>query len=112
EDGRYRNELLRRIDVEDLGLLEPYMERFPLQVRMILENSRSPIEFVYFIEEGIGSVVAKIPKGRDTEVGLIGFEGMTGSAVVLGDNRAMHECYVQMAGEAIRIPVAPFSAAL
>jgi CRP-like cAMP-binding protein len=37
------------------------------------------------------------------EVGLIGREGMTGSAIVLGSDRVPHETYVQVAGEGERI---------
>jgi CRP-like cAMP-binding protein len=100
------------MSAEDIALLEPHMERCSLQLRMNLERPKRPIEFVYFVEEGIGSIVAKSPQGRDTEVGFIGFEGMTGSALVMGDDRNVHECYVQLAGQAIRIKVAPFSARL
>ena len=108
----YKNGLLRRMSAEDIALLEPHMQRCSLHLRMNLEQPRTPIEFIYFLEEGIGSVVAKTRQGRDTEIGFIGVEGMTGSAVVMGDDRNVHECYVQMAGEAIRIEVAPFSAVL
>jgi CRP-like cAMP-binding protein len=108
----YKNELLRRLSQDDLALLEPHLERVSLRLRMTLESSRSPIDFVYFIEEGIASVVGKIPKGRDTGVGLIGFEGMTATAVILGDDRATHDCFIQVAGEAFRAPVEAFTAAL
>jgi hypothetical protein len=37
------------------------------------------------------------------EVGLIGYEGMTGTAIVLGSDRLPHETYVQVAGEGERI---------
>jgi CRP-like cAMP-binding protein len=97
---------------DDIALLEPHMQRCSLTLRMNLEQSRTPIDFVYFLEEGIGSVVAKSRLGRDTEIGFIGFEGMTGSALVMGDDRNVHECYVQMAGDAIRIEADAFLAAL
>ena len=96
----------------DIALLEPHMQRCSLHFRMNLEQSRMPIDFVYFLEEGIGSVVAKSRQGRDTEIGFIGFEGMTGSALVMGDDRNVHECYVQMAGEAIRIEAGVLSGLL
>jgi CRP-like cAMP-binding protein len=34
------------------------------------------------------------------EVGLVGFEGMTGTAVVLGGEQTPHSTYIQVAGEA------------
>jgi CRP-like cAMP-binding protein len=108
----YKNELLRRMSADDIALLEPHMQRCSLQLRMNLEGARQPISFIYFFEDGIASIVAKSPQGRDTEVGFIGFEGMTGSAVVMGGDRNVHECYMQLAGEGIRIDVAAFSAML
>ncbi|MBE1710669.1 Crp/Fnr family transcriptional regulator [Mesorhizobium japonicum] len=109
---QYRNELLRFMPADDLALLAPHMQRCALPVRMMLVTPNIPIEAVYFIEQGIGSVVASTASGHDAEIGFIGFEGMTGSALVMGDDRAAHACFVQLEGEAIRIDAAPFNAAL
>ncbi|WP_366511773.1 Crp/Fnr family transcriptional regulator [Mesorhizobium sp.] len=100
----YQNNLLRRLFPSDLALLEPHMERVALPMRTQLESAKSVIGHVYFLEEGIASVVAKIPKGRDTEVGLIGLEGMTGALVALGGDRAPHDTYMQLAGSGLRTP--------
>ncbi|WP_394888780.1 Crp/Fnr family transcriptional regulator [Mesorhizobium sp. AaZ16] len=108
----YRNGLLRRLSPKDLALIEHELVFCDLPLRMVLEERKAPIEYVYFLEEGIGSVVAKTPKGRDTEVGLIGFEGMTGAGVVLGDDFPTHECYVQLAGAAYRLPTRALLSAL
>lgn len=72
----YRNELLRRMSARDLALLKSHLDPCSLPKNMYLERQRKPIEFVYFSEEGIASTVAKIRLGRDTEVGVIGYEGM------------------------------------
>ena len=108
----YKNELLRRLGVADLALLEPHLEPVRLPLRLSLERPRTQIDHVYFIDEGIASVVASLSKGRDTEIGLIGFEGMTGAVVVLGDQQSAHECYMQVAGHGLRIPAATFSMVL
>jgi CRP-like cAMP-binding protein len=103
-DIAYRNTLLQRLSHSDLDLLEPHLSRVDLPLRTPLENAHSPIEHVYFLEEGIASVVAKIRDGGDTEVGLVGFEGMTGALVVLGGDRAVHDTYMQIAGTGLRMP--------
>ncbi|TIS63863.1 Crp/Fnr family transcriptional regulator [Mesorhizobium sp.] len=108
----YQNALLRRLSPGDLASLEPNMERVALPIRTQLESTKSVIEHVYFLENGIASVVAKIPKGRDTEVGLIGMEGMTGALVALGGDRAAHDTYMQLAGSGLRIPASALSSAL
>ncbi|WP_136621891.1 MULTISPECIES: Crp/Fnr family transcriptional regulator [Mesorhizobium] len=109
---QYRNQLLRRMPADDLALLKPQMQRCELPLRMMLVTPNVPIEAVYFVEQGIGSVVARTASGHEAEVGFIGFEGMTGSSLVMGDDRAVHACYVQLEGDAIRIEAGPFNAAL
>ncbi|MER8810888.1 Crp/Fnr family transcriptional regulator [Mesorhizobium australicum] len=108
----YRNALLKRLSRADLDLLEPHLKRVDLPLRTPLENAKSLIEDVYFLESGIASVVARIPNGRDTEVGLIGLEGMTGSLLVLGGDRAAHDTYVQVAGDGYQLPASKLAAAM
>ncbi|MFB9980003.1 Crp/Fnr family transcriptional regulator [Mesorhizobium kowhaii] len=112
KNHQYRNQLLRRMSADDLALLEPHMRRCDLPLRMMLATPNVPIEAVYFIEQGIGSVVARTTSGHEAEVGFIGFEGMTGSSLVMGDDRAAHACFVQLEGQAIRIEAGPFNAVL
>jgi hypothetical protein len=42
---------------------------------------------------------------------MIGSEG-TGTALVMGDHLAVHDCFIQLAGEAMRIDAQSFSSAL
>jgi len=108
----FKNQLLRGMSSDDLSLLLPHLKRQNMSIRDRLESRQAPIDHVYFIEAGLASVIAKVPKGRDTEVGLIGFEGMTGCQLLLGDNRSPHECFVQVGGEAMRLSADAFSEAL
>jgi CRP-like cAMP-binding protein len=84
-------------------LLRPGLSRVSLSLRQTLEASNQAIEHVYFIEEGMASVVALRAGDLQTEVGLIGREGMTGTALVLGDPGTPFDCYVQMEGKALQI---------
>ncbi|MDF3151600.1 Crp/Fnr family transcriptional regulator [Mesorhizobium sp. XAP10] len=111
ENDPYRNQLLRRLNPGDLGLLQPHLELCDLEPRMTLEKADSEIETVYFLEEGIASVVATA-SGKEAEVGLVGFEGMTGAALVMGADYAAHQCYVQSAGSAFRMGTEPLKEAL
>jgi CRP-like cAMP-binding protein len=68
-----------------------------------MERPNRRIDAVYFMETGIASVVAVQPDETRVEIGLIGSEGMSGSAVVLGGDQSPHSTYIQVAGEAQRI---------
>jgi CRP-like cAMP-binding protein len=59
---------------------------------------------VYFLETGLASIVAKMPDGRDIEVGISGNDGMT-SFSVLGGMQSPHDTYVQVAGHGFKIAV-------
>ena len=70
-----RNRLLATLAPADFSLLEPQLERVPLLAGMRLIEPNTPIEHVYFLEQGIASVVATTPQDRRIEVGIIGREG-------------------------------------
>ena len=99
-----RNHLLASLSSDDFNLLEPHLQSVSLGLRKRLEHPNRRIEAVYFPESGFVSVVAVQSGGKETEVGLIGREGMTGLPIVLGDHRSPHATYVQSAGEAKCIP--------
>src|SRR3989440_11698697 len=100
------NRILSRISREDFALLEPHLEAVDLPVRKPLEARKKRIEHVYFIEAGFASVVTNGTKKPGIEVGIIGREGITGLAVVLGHDRAQHATYIQVAGKGLRISAA------
>jgi hypothetical protein len=104
--ARSGNRLLSRLSRADFALLKPHLEPVELPILKTLETDKSRIDTVYFIDHGFASVVANGPGKCDIEVGIIGREGMTGLAVVLGQNRARHTTYIQVAGAGQRISVA------
>jgi CRP-like cAMP-binding protein len=99
---RTKNRVLLRLSPDDLGLLQPHLEAVDLPLRKPLESRNKEIEHVYFIEHGVASVVAN-GTGHSIEVGLIGREGMTGLAVVMGTDRTPHDTFMQVAGDGQRI---------
>ena len=93
------NRLLASLGNDDFDLLEPHLKSVSLELRKSLEKPNRRIESVYFPEGGFASVVAIQSNGKETEVGLIGREGMTGLPIVLGDDRSPHATYIQAPGK-------------
>jgi CRP-like cAMP-binding protein len=108
----HRNRLLAGMPQGDLSLLTPHLESLPVEVRHSIEEIGKPIKNIYFMDEGIASVVATGAGGKEIEVGLIGREGMSGIAVVLGTDRAPHKVYIQARGRAQRIEAGALREAL
>jgi len=100
------NRILAGLARRDLALIEPHLEPVDLPVRKVLETRRKRIDQVYFVESGFASVVANGSDKRSIEVGIIGREGMTGLAIVLGGDRAQHSTYIQVAGKGQRMSAA------
>ncbi len=101
-----RNRLLATLSEADLGLLHPHLQPVPLQQGQRLSSSNAEISHVYFIEEGVASVLAVTSRGRRVEVGLLGYEGMTGTALLLGVDATPEETEVQIGGGALCIRAA------
>jgi CRP-like cAMP-binding protein len=97
------NRLLAALSRADLGLLQPHLKHGPLKLRQDLERPNRRIDYVYFPDSGFASVVAVQANDTRVEVGLIGYEGMTGTSILLGSDRTPHSTYIQAAGQGQRI---------
>lgn len=98
-----RNKLLAAMSPTDLALLLPHLQPVAMPLLKEMERPNRRIETVYFMEAGVASVVAVQPDATKIEVGLIGPEGMSGLAVILGGDQSPHSTYIQVAGEGQRI---------
>jgi CRP-like cAMP-binding protein len=105
------NRLLGAMTPADFALLQPHLERVPLNLREVVIPAGEPIQHVYFVERGITSVLAEIAQDR-IEIGMVGPEGMAGVAVVLGVESSPHSFMVQAEGEALRIPALKLQAVM
>jgi CRP-like cAMP-binding protein len=95
-----RNRLLAALSSEDEARLQPKLKTVALDLRQELERPNQPIEYAYFPEEGMASVVAV---GDDDTSVEIGCEGMTGVTIVTGNDRSPNATFIQMPGKAQRI---------
>ncbi len=98
-----KNHLLGSMPEADLLLLEPNMHFVDLPLQMRLEPPNTPIESCFFLSDGIASVVVTGKNGKTIEVGLIGREGVTGSAAILGGTQTPNTIYMQVAGHGHQI---------
>ena len=99
-----RNRLLAVLSHADRELLAPSLEVIELDARQVLEAPSDPVRHVYFVESGLVSVVGTTEPDHRIEVGMVGYEGMTGLCIVLGDDRSANETVVQSSGSALRLP--------
>jgi CRP-like cAMP-binding protein len=78
------------------------MERVTLHYGMVLQEPDQEIDHVYFIEDGLVSLLSVSSEGSTIEIGVVGSEGMVGIPAVLG-GFSPYRAVVQIRGEAWRM---------
>jgi CRP-like cAMP-binding protein len=107
--GETRNKLLRELPRDELGILLRAAEKVDMRPRQVLHHWRLPMENVYFIEQGLVSVSARVDDDDFVEAWLVGSEGFVGAPLVLSeDQQAPHRRIVQVGGEALRVSAREF----
>lgn len=87
-----------------MGSLEP----IKLELRQVMFDVNKPIEHVYFVEDGVVSIVGVMADGTSVETATVGFEGMVGLPVFHGTDRTSAQAFCQVPGSALRMEVARF----
>jgi CRP-like cAMP-binding protein len=106
-----KNGLLAAFSPEDGERFFSDLHPMSLSVQQVFYDTGAPLENVYFIEQGLASVLTKLTNGSMIGVGMIGMEGMVGVPVLLGDETSAQRVIVQVPGTALRMKAAPCKAA-
>jgi CRP-like cAMP-binding protein len=101
-----KNRLLAAISQHDLDHFFSELYPVSLSLRQILYETGEPIEHVYFLEEGVASVLTTMASGATIEVGMIGSEGMAGLPALLGGEISAQHVVIQIPGNALRMSAA------
>src|SRR5260370_4322019 len=102
-----RNRILAALPPEEFDRFSPALQPISLSLRQVIHDVSSPIEHVYFVEQGVGSILTIMADGSAIEVGMIGSEGMVGVSAVFGSAISRQHVIVQIPGTALRIHPAP-----
>jgi CRP-like cAMP-binding protein len=102
------NRLLASLPDKECQRLLAACESVELVFADILAEKGDAINHVYFPTGGFISLVEKIDGHASLEVGLVGNEGMVGTALVLGVGVSPLHARVQGPGPALRMEAAPF----
>lgn len=108
EQSQCGNRLLAHLSRVDYERLQPHLKPVALDYRTVLYAPHTAIDFVYFLESGVASLVNTMKNGDASEVGTIGNEGIVGLPVVLGDTTAPTGVYIQVPGAGLRMPARVF----
>lgn len=96
-----KNQLLKRLPAEELDEIAKLLSLKKFQIKDPVYEPGKPIEFVYFPQFGVESLVAYVHDDEVIEVATIGNEGFVGVPVMLGARSITGLCFCQIAGEAL-----------
>ncbi len=96
--------LLSMVDGE-FNSLRPYLEYVELPNHMVLHQASWKLEFAYFPNRGLVSLVVAMKDGKTAEAGVVGNEGFTGVPAAVGLSRSPLQTIVQISGDGFRIAV-------
>jgi CRP-like cAMP-binding protein len=97
------NHLLTLLDSATRSQLNPHMRTITVEQDEVLHGPSSEIEFAYFPQSTIVSVLARTEQGQTAETSIVGREGMIGSSSIHGVMTSFVESVVQVRGEAVRV---------
>ncbi len=107
-----RNRLLLALPASNLKRLMPELEHIRCQRGQVLMDADSPLDHVFFPDNGVISVVAVYADGSIIEMATIGSEGCSGSQAIFGAKSSSVRLLVQIPGGAAKMSRAAFARAM
>jgi CRP-like cAMP-binding protein len=98
-----QNSLLEALPAEDFALIAPHMTQVELERGRLLYDPGDPIEFVYFPQDGVVSLMTLMESGAAIESTTIGPEGAVGLMAAVAPRQSLSRAIVQTPLRASRI---------
>jgi len=99
------NIILLSISDVDFSSLRPHLEYVTLPNHLVLHDAGGRLEFAYFPNCGLISLVVVMEDGQTAEAGIVGNEGFTGTPASVGLSRSPLLAIVQISGDGFRVKV-------
>jgi CRP-like cAMP-binding protein len=107
-----RNRLLLALPPRILKRLMPELELIRCQREQVLMDADSSLDYVFFPDSGVVSVVAVYANGNVIEMATIGREGCSGVQAIFGAKSSSVRLLVQIPGSAAKMSRTAFTRAM
>jgi CRP-like cAMP-binding protein len=101
--AQVQNKLLTALPEDQLERFLPYLKPIHLEKSVILNVAGEAVEYAYFPNSGMISLLSTTESGSTIEVAMVGQEGMVGIPLVLLMNTSPYESVIQITSEALQI---------
>jgi hypothetical protein len=100
-----QNHILLSLPEDDLKRIIPHLEYVVLPHAMTVYEAGGQIDYVYFPNYAMISVVSATESGQYAESGVIGWEGIGGVEALLGGSTTPNKHIIQLPGDGYRTSV-------
>jgi CRP-like cAMP-binding protein len=102
---RVENRILLSIPDNEFWAVRPHLEATELPSHRILHEAHEVLQYAYFPNDGLLSLVVVFADGKTVEAGIVGKEGLVGLPALVGMIRSPLRDVVQITGDGLRMAV-------
>jgi len=111
-DRTVHNEILLSLPRNEYETVSANLDFIILENRSILNEVGMPIEYSYFVNSGLASILSVMKNGKSVEAGLTGKEGFVGLLLLVGFCTSATRALMQVSGTAFRLAAGSLARAL
>jgi len=100
------NVILAGLDPGERERLRPHLTYHDMKLGEKIFDPDETIDFLFFPNHSMASVVGRTSQGNSAEIGVIGREGVVGVDLLLGAETVINPMMIQMANGGFRLPAA------
>jgi CRP-like cAMP-binding protein len=100
---RVSNVILLSLPDNEYDLIRPHLEFVPLVHHRALHEQGQKLQFGYFVNAGMVSLLITTDVGKSVEIGIVGREGFVGVPIAVAIDRSAYQSVVQIPGDGLRI---------
>jgi CRP-like cAMP-binding protein len=101
---RVENKILLAIPDNEFRALRPHLEPVELESHRVLHEAHEVLQYAYFPNDGLLSLVVVLAGEKTVEAGIVGKEGLVGIPAIAGLSRSPLREVVQITGDGLRMP--------
>lgn len=97
------NRILLALPEDEFQSIRQDLQYMDLPQHMVLQARGKKLDWVYFLNSGMTSLVCRTKTGQTVEIGVVGNEGFTPIQVAAGLRSSPHEAMMQVGGDGFRL---------
>jgi len=98
-----QNQILLAMPEEEFLALRPHLERVQLNTNEVLHEAGEKVDYAFFLNSGLVSLLVVTADARSVEVGVVGKDGFVGAGLTAGLRQASQRAVIQIGSDAFRV---------